>query len=242
LLRVELEPAFILHHRPFRDTSVLLEVFSRDHGKVGLVARGARGPRSRLKSVLQPFRPLLLSWQLRGELGTLTGAEAAGGAVVVPTGGDALLALYYLNELLMRLTARLDPHRELHAVYAGAVEALLAGEAVAPALRRFEKRLLDSLGYGPDLARDIAGEPLEAAGSYRYDPASGLAPCRADAAGALLGASLLALAEDRLLEPRALADARRLLRAALDAHLDGRPLKTREMLGRMRGTLLKTRF
>ncbi|HUG98551.1 MAG TPA: DNA repair protein RecO [Gammaproteobacteria bacterium] len=234
LLRVELEPAFILHHRPFRDTSVLLEVFSRDHGRVGLVARGARGPRSRLKGVLQPFRALLLSWQLRGELGTLTGAEPAGTAVAPPTGGDALLALYYLNELLLRLTARLDPHRELYGVYAGTVASLTAGGAVAPVLRRFEKRLLDLLGYGPDLARDTAGQPIEPAASYRYDPALGLALCRPETAGALLGASLLALAADDLVEARALTDARRLLRAALEVHLDGRPLKTRELLGRLR--------
>jgi DNA repair protein RecO (recombination protein O) len=234
LLRVELEPAYVLHHRPFRDTSVLLEVLARDHGRVGLVARGARGPRSRLRGMLQPFRPLLLSWQLRGELGTLTGAEPDGVAVAPPKGGDGLLALFYLNELLLRLTARLDPHRELYDVYAGTVSRLTAGEPVAPALRRFEKRLLDLLGYGPDLARDDAGRPLEAGASYRYDPALGLAACRPDAAGAMLGASLLALAEDRLAGARALSDARRLLRAALEAHLDGRPLKTREMLGKLR--------
>jgi DNA repair protein RecO (recombination protein O) len=234
LLRVELEPAFILHHRPFRDTSVLLEVFCRDHGRVGLVARGARGPRSRQKGMLQPFRPLLLSWQLRAELGTLTHVESAGAAVLPPTGGDALLALYYLNELLLRLTARLDSNRDLYGLYAASVQALLAGESVAPALRHFEKRLLEALGYGPDLHRDAAGQPIEPAASYRYDPALGLAACRPDAAGALLGASLLALANDKLGSARALADARHLLRAALDVHLDGRPLKTRELLGRLR--------
>jgi DNA repair protein RecO (recombination protein O) len=234
LLRVELEPAFILHHRPFRDTSLLLEVFSRNHGRVGLVARGARGPRSRLRGVLQPFRPLLLSWQLRGELGTLTGAEPAGHAAPGPAGGDALLALYYLNELLLRLTARLDPQAEIYQSYAAAFAAIAAGEPLAPSLRRFEKRLLDALGYGPDLVRDAAGQPVEATASYRYDPAVGLAACRPDAGGALLGASLLALAGDRLADARALADARRLLRAALDAHLDGRPLKSREMLSRLR--------
>ena len=233
-MRVELQPAYILHHRPFRDTSVLLEVFSRDHGRVGLVARGARGPRSRLRGMLQPFRPLLLSWQLRGELGTLTGAEPGDMAATAPTGGDALLALYYSNELLLRLTARLDPHHELYGAYAGTVARLAAGEPVAPALRRFEKRLLDVLGYGLDLARDAAGQPLEAASSYRYDPAHGLAACRPDLAGAMLGASLLALADDELADARALNDARRLLRAALDAHLDGRPLKTRELLARMK--------
>jgi DNA repair protein RecO (recombination protein O) len=234
LLRVELEPAYILHHRPFRDTSVLLEIFSRGQGRVGLVARGARGPRSRLKGILQPFRPLLLSWQLRGELGTLTGAEAHGVPAFLPTGGDALMALYYLNELLLRLTARLDPHPELFGVYDSSVGQLAAGGAVAPVLRRFEKRLLDMLGYGPDLALDATGRPIEARSSYRYDPALGLAACRPETAGALLGASLLALAADDLVDARALADARRLLRAALDVHLDGRPLKTRELLGRLR--------
>jgi len=105
---------------------------------------------------------------------------------------------------------------------------------MAPALRRFEKRLLDALGYGPDLERDAAGQPIDAAASYRYEPALGLAVCRPETAGALLGASLLGLAQDRLAEPRALADARRLLRAALEVHLEGRPLKTREMLSRLR--------
>lgn len=234
MLRVELEPGFILHHRPFRDTSILLELFSEHHGRVGLVARGARGPRSRLKGVLQPFRPLLLSWQLRGELGTLTGAESAGVFAAPPVGGDALLGLYYLNELLLRLTARLDPHRELFGVYAGAVAKLAAAEPVAPVLRRFEKSLLDTLGYGPNLDHDATGQRIAPDASYRYDPALGLAVCRPDAAGALLGASLQALADDRLEDARALADARHLLRAALDVHLDGRPLKTRAMLGRLR--------
>lgn len=213
---------------------MLLEVFSEAHGRVGLVARGARGPRSRWRAVLQPFRSLLLSWQLRGELGTLTGAEAGGTATPAPTRGDALLALYYVNELLLRLTARLDPHTELFADYTRVVAALMAGEPPAPALRRFEKRLLDTLGYGPELGHDATGQAVEAAASYRYEPTLGLASCRPDAPGALLGASLQALAADQLADPRALADARRLLRAALEVHLDGRPLKTREMLTRLR--------
>lgn len=234
MLRVELEPAYVLHHRPFRDTSVLLEVFSLEHGRLGLVARGARGPRSRMRGLLQPFRPLLLSWQLRGELGTLTAAELAEGASATPAGGDVLLGLFYLNELLLRLTGRLDPHRELYAAYAETVARLAGGEPVAPALRRFEKRLLDALGYGPDLGRDATGQAIDPQGSYRYEPTLGVAPCRADAAGALQGASLLALADGRLDQPRALADARQLLRAALEVHLEGRPLRTREMLARLR--------
>jgi len=234
LQRVELEPGFILHHRAFRDTSLLLETWTREHGRVGLVARGARGPRSRLKGTLQPFRPLLLSWQLRGELGTLTGAELNGMVPAPPAGGDTLMGLYYLNELLLRLTARLDPHPPLYDAYAVAVGSLAAGAGLAPQLRRFEKRLLDALGYGPELQRDAAGQPIEPASSYRYQPTLGLAPCRPEAPGALLGASLLALAAEEIDGARALADARRLLRAALDEHLDGRPLKTREMLSRLR--------
>lgn len=234
MLRVELQPAFILHQRPFRDTSALLEVFSREHGRIGLVARGVRGPRSRLRGVLQPFRPLLLSWQQRGELGTLTAAELEGAAGVTPAGGDALLALYYLNELLLRLTGRMDPHRALYAEYAATVATLLAGAPVAPRLRRFEVRLLDELGYGLDLRRDATGDPVTPESSYRFDPAQGLFPCPEGASGAFPGAVLLALADDGLEGPAALAAARRLLRAALDAHLDGRPLKTRELLARSR--------
>lgn len=234
MLRVELEPGFVLHQRPFRDTSLLLEVLSRDHGRVGLVARGARGPRSRMKGILQPFRPLLLSWLLRGELGTLTAAENDAATPPSFPGGETLLGLYYLNELLLRLTARLDPHPGLYQGYAGAVEALAAGAPLAPELRRFEKRLLDVLGYGPELRFDAAGQPIDPEGTYSYLPESGLAPCREDATGALLGASLLALAGEELPGGRALADARRLLRAALDVHLDGRPLKTRELLAQLR--------
>ncbi|WP_346765492.1 DNA repair protein RecO [Thioalkalivibrio sp. XN8] len=234
MLRVELEPGFILHHRPFRDTSLLLEVLSQAHGRVGLVARGARGSRSRLRPLLQPFRPLLLSWQLRGELGTLTAAEPDGAARPLPA-GEALLALYYVNELLLRLTARLDPHAGLFPGYAATLEALRAPGSPAPALRRFEKLLLDVLGYGPDLGFDQAGQPVTGAQCYRYHPAGGLTPCAADAEGALLGTSLHALATGELADARALADARRLLRAALDVHLDGRPLKTRELLRQFRG-------
>ena len=160
MLRVELEPGFVLHHRPFRDTSLLLEVLSMEHGRVGLVARGARGPRSRLKGLLQPFRPLLLSWQLRGELGTLTAAESAAVSAPPPSGGERLLGLYYLNELLLRLTARLDPHPGLYQGYAAAVAALADQAALAPELRRFEKRLLDVLGYGPELRFDATGWPV----------------------------------------------------------------------------------
>ena len=231
-MRVELEPAFVLHHRPFRDTSLVLETFTRHHGRVGLVARAARGPRSRFRGLLLPFRPLLLSWRLQGELGTLTGAEAASPAAP-PAGGERLLGAFYMNELVLRLTARLDAHGELFDAYAIALAALPCGEP-APVLRVFEKRLLQALGYAPDLARDEAGQPLDPQRWYRYEPGAGLTPARDDSHGALAGSSIVALAADRLDSPRALRDARRLLRDALGVHLGDRPLRTRELLARLR--------
>lgn len=231
--RVELEPGFVLHHRPFRDTSLVLEVFTRRHGRVGLVARSARGPRSRFKGALQPFRPLLLSWQLKGELGTLTGVEAAA-PPAPPVRGDLLLSMFYLNELVLRLTGRLDPHAELYDAYAGALAALGRAGGPAPVLRVFEKRLLESLGYGIDLATDTAGRAVDPAASYRFDPEAGIFPCEPGAAGAIAGASLLALAREAPVSARDLADARRLTRAALDVHLGERGLKTRDLLARLR--------
>jgi DNA repair protein RecO (recombination protein O) len=229
----ELEPGFVLHHRPFRDTSLVLEVLTRPHGRVGLVARSARGPRSRFRGVLQPFRPLLFSWRIRGELGTLTAVETAGPAPP-PATGDRLMSMFYANELIMRLTGRLDPHPELYDAYARAMSSLARSLPPAPALRVFEMRLLEALGYGIDLASDAAGRPVEAGGSYRYAPEAGLHACAPDAPGALSGASLLALAREAPSTARELADALRLTRAALDVHLGEQGLRTRELLARMK--------
>lgn len=231
--QVELEPGFVLHHRPFRDTSLVLDVFTRGHGRVGLVARSARGPRSRFRGILQPFRPLLLSWRLKGELGTLTGAEPRGSAAA-PAGGDRLMSMFYVNELVLRLTGRLDPHGDLYDAYAHAIEALGAPGAPAPVLRVFEKRLLEALGYGIDLATDAAGRPVAPDSAYRFDPEAGIFPSAPGAADAVAGASLLALAREAPSSPAELADALRLTRAALDVHLGGRGLKTRELLRRLK--------
>jgi DNA repair protein RecO (recombination protein O) len=142
--KVALEPAFILHHYPYRDSSLLLEVFARGYGRVGLVARGARSARARWRGQLENFRPLLLSWSLRGELGTLTGLELP--AVTGVPAGRRLLSAYYLNELILRLLARHDPHPEVFDAYAEAIRDIDVAEE--PALRIFEKRLLQALGYG----------------------------------------------------------------------------------------------
>jgi len=229
---VVLEPAYILHHYPYRDSSLLLEVFSRDHGRLGLVARGARSARARWHGQLQGFRPLLLSWSLRGELGTLTGLDSQGGPVALA--GRHLLSAYYLNELILRLLARHDPHPGLFAAYEQALRELAGREA--PALRIFEKRLLRELGYGLLLDRTAdAGLPVEPAVMYEYHLERGPVRCDNPAAAGLYlrGSSLLSLHEEALADPLTCRDAKRLLRAALSIYLGSRPLKTREVSRRL---------
>lgn len=228
--RIEFEPAFLLQQRPYRESSQLLEVFSAGHGRVGLVARGARGTRSRLRGVLQPFAPLLLSWTESGELGTLIAAESAGPAPVLA--GERIFHGWYLNELLLRLIGRHDPHPQLYRDYAEALRQL-PGERAEAALRIFEKRLLAESGYGLPL-----GGELEPRRRYRFDPEQGPRPAaesEQDAGHDLYwGASLIALELERLETREALLDARKLLRAALQRQLGGRPLETPRLLRALR--------
>lgn len=224
--RVQLTPGYLLHHRPYRDTSRILEVFTREHGRLTLFARGVRGPRSKLAPILQPFRALLLSWSGRGESPQLTGAEAAGESLPLPSG--ALMSGFYLNELLLKLTTRHDPHPDLFDDYHRTLEALKAGEPLERTLRLFEKRLLESLGYGLALGTEAAsGRAVAEATYYHFRPAAGLVPTVAEAPGSVSGRSLLSLEREELGTPEALEDARRVLRAALEQCLEGRELVTR---------------
>jgi DNA repair protein RecO (recombination protein O) len=233
LRRVALTPGYLLHHRPWRDTSRILEVLTREHGRLTLFARGVRAPRARLGPVLQPFQLLLLSWSGRGEAPQLTAAERA--APEAPLPGNCLLAAFYLNELLLRLTARHDAQPELFDHYHDTLGRLRSGTALEPCLRIFEKRLLEVLGYGLDLALEAhSGRPLEPDGYYDFRPGVGLLPAHARGARALSGRALLGLARGSLSGARELADARRLLQAALSACLEGRPLATRAVAKSMK--------
>ena len=224
--RIDLASGYLLHHRPWRDTSRILEVLTREHGRFTLFARGVRGPGAKLAPVLQPFQPLLLSWSGRGEAPTLTGAERAEHCAPLPPA--CLLAAFYLNELLIRLTTRHDPHPELFDHYHEALARLRAGAPLEPVLRIFEKRLLQGLGYGLDLTTEArSGKRIEADEYYHFQAGQGLTPARAGAGSALAGRSLLDLAGESLTGARALDDARRVLQAALAACLEGRPLATR---------------
>jgi DNA repair protein RecO (recombination protein O) len=239
--RVQLAPGYLLHHSPYRDTSRILEVLTRDHGRLTLFARGVRGAKSRLAAVLQPFQALLLSWSGRGEAPQLTGAELEGAPCLLPA--DRLLAAFYLNELILKLTTRHDPHPPLYHAYRAALEALAGAQPAGPdrasverPLRLFEKRLLEELGYGLDLATSAAdGTALDLAQCYQFRPGQGLVAASARAPGAIPGSSLAALARGQLEGPRQLEDARRLLKAALDHCLEGRDLATRAVARAIEG-------
>lgn len=228
-MRIQLEPAFILHRRPYRDTSLLLEIFSRRYGRQGLVARGARRPRGRWRGVLEPLQPLRLSWSGRGELGTLTGAEPEARRAL---GGETVYAGFYAGELLLRLTARADPHPALFDGFDGLLTALARSGEPGPALRLFERDLLAEIGYGVPLTHETqGGDPVREDADYVYHPAHGLR--RGDRPApeevAVTGAALRALAAGDFADAAHARAAKRLLAAALAPHL-GRPLRTMETL------------
>lgn len=244
--RTLLAQAYILHTQPYRDTSRILEVFTREQGRVSVFARGVRGPKARMASLLQPFQPLLISFTTRGDAGQLVGAESVAsshphGNPGSLTGGlppAALLSGFYLNELLLKLTTRHDPNAGLFDGYREALTALIAGGPQEPALRSFELRLLQEVGYGLDLTQTVAGGPITAQGYYHFRAADGLFATTAEHSGALLGSSLLKLADGSLREGRELVDARKVLLAALEHCLEGRPLVTRAIARACVGTAL----
>ncbi|MGB5209808.1 MAG: DNA repair protein RecO [Gammaproteobacteria bacterium] len=239
--QTELEPAWVLHHRPYRDSSEIVDLLTQAQGRVAVVARGSRRP-GRNRQALEPFRPLLVSWRGRGELQTLVSVEPRGAAVRAT--GQRLLSMFYLNELLLRLLQKHDPHPQTFADYEWALTELGAGGPEAPVLRVFEKRLLDAMGYGLNLEADEQGCVLEPGVSYRYLPEQG--PVRAldgDTGGLLVqGASLIALAAERLEDEVELREARLVLRRTLDLYLGDRPLKSREVLRAMRNGASGGRF
>jgi DNA repair protein RecO (recombination protein O) len=237
--RVQLQPAYVLHHRPYRDTSRILELFTRDHGRLTVFARGARGGKraaSSLTSVLQPFHRVLVSYSGRGEAGQLAGAEFDGAYCELPAARS--LSGFYLNELLMRLFERHDAHADVFDLYDVTLNHLkVTSNDEGATLRIFEKRLLTLSGYGLLLDHEAeTGEVVQANCMYRYVPERGITQIDGVAEGPLLfsGASLLALSRETLIEPATRADARRLLRAALDQYLSGRELRSRTVSSALR--------
>ena len=230
--RVHAEPSYVLHAHPWRETSLVLDVFSRHHGRVALIAKGAKRPHSQLRSVLLGFQPFAASWSGKAEVRTLTQAEWSGG--VPPLGGLALLCGFYFNELLLRMLAREDPHERLFDAYHEAL-ALLGTQSdprpttVEPLLRRFEMDMLRGLGHLPPLDRESAtDEALIPERRYRVDPEHGVVATQGE--DGLAGELLLAMAAGAWNRPDVARAAKSVMRELLHYHLGSQPLRTRQLL------------
>lgn len=228
------QPAFVLHSYAYRETSLIVEAFTSAHGRVGLVARGAKRPRSELRGLLQAFQPLALSWAGTAELKTLIKAEWRGG-MPLPT-GSALLCGFYLNELLLKLLPREDPHPILWNNYEEALRGLSAAEAAAQAaiLRHFELRLLAELGYALPLTTEAdTGAPVDPATRYHYAFDRGPRRRLAEPGARwplVRGATLIALAEERYPDSETAGEAKRLMREVLDHYLEERRIFSRRFV------------
>lgn len=225
------EPAFVLHSYPFRETSLILDVFSRRHGRMAMVARGARRPRSSLRGVLMNFQPLLLSWFGKGEVRTLHSAEWQGGQPYLQ--GTALMCGFYLNELLLNLLARDDPHEQLFDYYRATLYRLAHEADHAATLRCFEKHLLQELGYALVLDREAGSDKaIQAELCYRYAVERGALPDGGDGSTGfpVLGKTLLDMAADEYADPATAQQSKQLMRMLLNHHLGGKILHTRELI------------
>jgi len=229
--RAEREPAFVLHSYPYKETSLIVEAFTRHRGRIGLLARGARRPRSAIRGTLLAFHPLRLSWTASAELGTLLAAEWSGGQATLA--GIGLMCGFYINELLLKLLPREDAHEALFDAYAGCMARLASREDHAPVLRGFELKLLTELGYAPLLERDAgSGQPVDPAQSYAYEPERGPLAMNSGGSQAITvgGQTLLDMARDDYSRTKTRDEARRLLRWLIAARLSGQALHTREVL------------
>lgn len=226
--RVHDEPAFVLHAVPWRETSLIVDLLTRDHGRIACVAKGAKRRNSALRGVLLSFQPLHVGFAGRHELRTLTSAEWLGGMVAPQA--DALLCAFYLNELLVKLLPRDVPHPALFDGYARALVALGLGEPLEATLRRFEWLLLREIGEAPDLSRDTDDRPVDARRRYLAMPGRGFVAADGDVDGAVAGSTLLDIAAERYDSARTLAESKRLHRLLLARPLDGQTLRSRRIL------------
>lgn len=225
------EPAFVLHTYPWRETSLIVETLSRNHGRLALVARGARRPLSSIKSRLLAFQPLELSWFGKGGLRTLHAAEWQGGDLRLQ--GRALMCGFYLNELLLKLLPPDDPHERLYDRYAGTLAELSTQSDPEPILRRFELDLLSELGYAQTLTHMADGEAVEPGRRYGYSLDHGVVA--AGGGPVYAGKTLLDMAAGNFSDPRTLAEGKQLMRILINHYLADKPLLTRQLLVELQG-------
>lgn len=228
-MAVEPTAAYVLHSRPYRDTSLLVDFFTLEQGKVSAVAKGARRPNSKLRSSIQPFVPLQITWGGRQELKSLINAEPVAPTMLLQ--GNALLCGLYVNELLDRLMLPFDPHPQLYVYYQYVLNELLSGEDIEGGLRTFEHRLLAELGLMPDLS-DKKTDQI-----YRYEADAGFIPVvnvsEPQKHSCFYGSQLMAIAEDDYNEIQNKRAAKRLMRQLIDKALNYKPLRSRDLFQKM---------
>jgi DNA repair protein RecO (recombination protein O) len=224
------QPGFVLHSYPYKETSLIVDLFTRDFGRIGVVAKGAKRPHSKLRGVLQTFQPLQLSFSGKSELRTLIDAEWVGG--LLPIEKTALLCGFYLNELLVKLLARDDAHPKLFDHYVSTLNELAHGEPAQITLRKFERALLKETGVAADLTRCITTRsPVEAGGQYVVDPERGARTAgQGETWPIVSGKTLIDMEREDYADPQTQAQSKQLMRFLLAYHLGGAPLNTRQIL------------
>jgi DNA repair protein RecO (recombination protein O) len=229
-IRQDSQPAFVLHSYPFKETSLVIELFTRDFGRIAVVAKGARRPKSSLRGVLLAFQPLLVSWSGKGELYTLIRAEWHG--AYQPLKGLPLICGFYVNELLLKLLPRHDAHEQLFGTYSRTLDAL--EPEPAGVLRAFEKELLRELGYAMTLDREIdSGRPIAAEQRYTYLVERGPVSAEHDAQSngvELLGQTLLDMQSGDYSNAMTQQQSKALMRALINHYLGDQVLHTRQLL------------
>lgn len=224
-----LQRCFVLHRRPYSESSLILDVFSEEYGRLSIISKGARSKRSNLKGVLQAFTPLLMKWSGRGSMRTLRQAETI--SLAIPLTGINLYSALYINELVVRVIEQETPYPALFLDYLTALTELAQTKNPEPALRRFELALLSSLGYGVDFLHCAgSGEMVSPEMTYRYREQKGfMASIRHDPLMSFKGDELIAISERRFITSEQLKAAKRFTRIALKPYLGGKPLKSREL-------------
>lgn len=227
--RVIDQPGFVLHSYPYKETSLIVELLSRDFGRVALIAKGAKRPHSKLRGALQTFQPLAVSWSGKAEVRTLTAAEWVGG--LLPLERSALLCGFYLNELLVKLLARDDPHPALFDHYVATLNQLAHDEPPPIVLRKFERALLKETGVGGSFAHTAEGTAIDPERTYVVDPERGpREPHPADTAPRVAGRTLLDMEREDYSDPVTQTQSKFLMRSLLAHHLGGAQLNTRQIL------------
>jgi DNA repair protein RecO (recombination protein O) len=232
-MRVETQVAYILHKRPYRDTSQILDVFTRDYGRVSLMSRGSRNPRAKVAGLLQILRPLLVSWGGRGDLCFLNSVELA---ELKPPGlvGNSLKSAMYINELLIYMLHKNDVHTDIFDLYHECLYALREASNIERALRLFEKKLLQQLGFGLNLVTDAdTGKPVEKHCHYAYHFEHGPVLCQEHSSSAhnpvLSGDSLIAYENNQFESEHHFSEIKSLMRYVLNGHLGQKKLRSREL-------------